>query len=292
MKEMLLLGGIIASIANSKAQVKLYNVDLPYFNKSNLVKAAKTVKSATNIIQYNAMGQLHGINIEYRRDASVGLIRYYHNNRLVYAAQAFMNGSAMQKVYNYSDNGSYNGMQVYTFLDSSTNKWSKTEFMYHNGRLVSINDKLKFPNYTLNFKEGKLEGEFYFYDSLHCSCYYYGFAKEGKPKMITKIEIGEDLSFRNTFYELTDKSIKSTTIFDYRKPIEENLEITEVPVIVENKNVHLDNDHYRIVFDKQHDWMLILRSREFYNDNTMDEIDWSETSFGVPSPYTLPQKQH
>jgi len=24
----------------------------------------------------------------------------------------------------------------------------------------------------------------------------------------------------------------------------------------------------------------------------MDEIDWSEISFCVPSPYTLPQKQH
>lgn len=95
------------------AQVKLYNVDLPYFNKSNLVKPAKSVKNmnvltkrVTNIIEYNAMGQLHGINIEYRNDTSVGLIRYYHNNKLIYVAQPFINGSAIQKVFNYSDNGS------------------------------------------------------------------------------------------------------------------------------------------------------------------------------------------
>lgn len=293
-------GVLILSFTSLKAQVKLYNVDLPYFNKSNLVKPAKSVKNVNNftkrvvnIIEYNAMGQLHGINIEYRNDTTVSLVRYYHNGRLIYVAQPFTNGSTIQKVFNYNDNGIYNGKQSYTYLNSDTNKWNKAEFLFNNGRLADIDNSFKFPNYTVNFKDGKLNGEFYFYDNLHCSCYYYGFAENGKLKSINKFQINSDLSFKNTFYTFSDKSIKSTTIFDYRNPFEESIEISEVPVIVENKNIHLENDKNRIVFDKQHDWMSILASVESYNENNSDdlELDWSKASVPPPSPYTLPQKQ-
>ncbi|MGH1516862.1 hypothetical protein [Chryseobacterium sp. JK1] len=299
MKKNILSVVILLSAINVQAQVKLYNTNLPYFNKTNLVKPAKTVnnvnfltKKATNIIQYNTMGQLHGINIEYRNDTSVGLIRYYHNNKLIYIAQPFMNGNAIQKVFNFNDNGSYNGVQAYTYVSPDTNKWVKTEFMYNNGRLVSIDNALKFPNYTVDFKEGKLNGEFYFYDSVYCSCYYYGFAQEGKIKNIAKFEIGQDLSFRKTFYILKDQSIKSTTVFDYRTPFIENIEISGIPVVVENKNIQVENHDKRIVFDKQLNWMFVLTSNEKLQDNGLDGIDWSEASVGPPSPYTLPQRQH
>jgi len=299
MKKIISSLSIILSLVAVKAQVKLYNIELPYFDKTKLVKSAKTVKNVnnftkrvTNITEYNAMGQLHGINIIYRSDSSVDLVRYYHNNRLVYVAQPFMNGSTIQKVFNYSDNGSFNGVQAYTYLNSDTNQWTKFKFVYSDGRLTSVDDKLKFPKYTVNFKDGKLDGEFYFYDNVHCSCYYYGFAQQGKPKTMMKFEINDDLSFKNIFYIMNEKSIKSTMVLHYRNPIEETIEITEIPVIVENKNIHIENDKYRIIFDKQNDWMQILSSIESYHDSSSDEIDWSQASVGMPSPYTLPQKQH
>ncbi|MFZ4930513.1 hypothetical protein [Chryseobacterium sp. Mn2064] len=300
MKKIILSLAIILSTTSLNAQVKIYNADLPYFNKSNLVKPSKTVKNVnnftkrvTNITEYNAMGQLHGINIEYRSDTSVGLIRYYHNNKIVYIAQPFMNGNAIQKVFNYNDNGSYNGTQSYTYLNSD-NKWVRIEYTFNNGRLSNIDNKFKFPNYTVNFKDGKLNDEFYFYDSIHCSCYYYGNAQDGKIKNIAKFEIGGDLSFKNTYYFVNDKSIKSTIITDYRKPFEENISINEIPVIVENKKILLDNKTPKIIFNDQLDWMLILKEKSIdpsYNSD-LEMIDMSDTTFGAPSPYTLPQKQH
>lgn len=298
MKKIILSLTIVLSMVSAKAQVKLFNIDLPYFDKSKLVKPAKTVKNVnnftkrvTNITEYNGMGQLHGINIEYRSDSSVGLVRYYHNNKLVYVAQPFMNGSTIEKVFNYSDNGSFNGIQASMYLNNE-NKWTKLVLGYSEGRLTSFNDKMKFPKYTVNFKDGKLEGEFYFYDNANCNCYYYGSANDGKIKNIMKLDIREDLSFKNTFYTINDSSIKSTFIVPYSKPFENNIEITEIPVVVENKNVHTDNDKYRIVFSKQHDWLNVLTSAETFNRNNSEEIDWSQASVGMPSPYSVPQAQH
>ncbi|KPH14803.1 hypothetical protein [Chryseobacterium sp. ERMR1:04] len=295
MKKIILSITFIFSMISADAQVKLYNADLPYFNKSNLVKLAKTVKNVNNftkrinnITEYNEKGQLHGISIQYRSDASVELIRYYHNNKLVYMAQPFMNGDIIQKVLNYSDDGSFNGVQAYTYLNAD-NKWTKIKLVYSDGRLTSIDDKLKFPKYTVNFKDGRLDGEFYFYDNANCN--YYGSAKNGKIKNIMKLDIREDLFFKNTFYTINDKSIKSTFFVPYNKPIEDNIEIFEIPVIVENKNVHLDNDKQGIVFKEGHDWMNILTSPESYNSGE-DEIDWSQASVGLPSPYKIQQAQH
>lgn len=301
MKKIIFSLTAILSAVSFNAQIKLFNVDLPYFDKSKLVKPAKTVKNVNNftkrinnITEYNVMGQLHGINIEYRSDSSVSLIRYYHNSKLVYLASTFMNGSAIQKVFNYNDNGSFNGTQAYTYLNSNTNKWSKVEFTFNNGRLTNILNTIKFPEYTLNFKDGKLNGVFYFYDGLHCSCYYYGNAQNGKIKNISKFEINNDLSFRNTFYFVNDKSINSKIITDYRIPFEENIPINEIPVIVENKNVQLDNNASKIVFNDQLDWMLILKQKSIdpsYNSD-LEMIDMSDTTFGAPSPYTMPQTKH
>ncbi|WEK69877.1 MAG: hypothetical protein P0Y62_18975 [Candidatus Chryseobacterium colombiense] len=300
-KNILYLSSIILSITSVSAQVKLYNATLPYFNKSKLVKPAKTVRNVNrftnrpvNIIEYNSMGQLNGVNIEYRNDTSVGLIRYYHNNTLVYSAQPFMNGSSMERVYNYSDNGSYDGPQVYTYLNSTTNKWTTTKTVFNNGRLTSIDDKLNFPQYTVNFNNGKLNGEFYFFDSSQCSCYYYGTAIEGKIKTIMQIDIRKDLSFRNKFYVFNDKSIKSTSINDFQQPREEEFKINEMPIVVENANVHLSNDNLRIVFDEQVDWMQSLKqkSANAKYDADVRKIDLSDATFGAPSPVTIPQKQH
>lgn len=107
-----------------------------------------------------------------------------------------------------------------------------------------------------------------------------------------KLDIREDLSFKNTFYTINDSSIKSTFIVPYSKPFENNIEIPEIPVVVENKNVHTDNDKYRIVFSKQHDWLNALTSAETFNRNNSEEIDWSQASVGMPSPYSVPQAQH
>ncbi|WP_294324632.1 hypothetical protein [uncultured Chryseobacterium sp.] len=201
-----------------------------------------------------------------------------------------MNGNAIQKVFNYNDNSSFNGIQAYTYLNDE-NKWTKIKLVYSDGRLTNIDDKIKFPKYTVNFKDGKLDGEFYFYDNANCNCYYYGSANNGKIENIMKLDIREDLSFKNTFYTINDKSIKSTLIVPYSKPFEDNIKITEIPIIVENKNVHIDNDKSMIVFSKQYDWMNILTSDETLNNNS-EEIDWSQASVGKPSPYVMPQKQH
>lgn len=299
MKKLILLTLIVLSTMAVKSQVKLYNVDLPYFNKSKLVKSDKTVrnvnvwtKQLVNITEYNSMGQLHGVYIQYRSDVSVDFVRYYHNGRLVYLAQPFRNGSKIQTVYNYNDGGSYDGTQLTTIVNSETNKWEKIRFVYSNGRLSGIGDKLKFPKYTVNFKDGKLNGEFYFYDSAS-SCYYYGFADSGKIKNISKFDIREDLSFRNTFYTINENSIKSTYMVHYDKPRVSTIEISQNPVVVENKDVHLEDDKNRIVFGKQIDWMQALTSLESYNNSISDEeIDWSEASVPPPAPYYLPQKQH
>ncbi|MPS64726.1 hypothetical protein [Chryseobacterium sp.] len=300
MRKNILCISFIISIASINAQVKLYNTTLPYFNKAKLVKPAKTVRNVNrftnrpiNIIEYNSMGQLHGVNIEYRNDSSVGLIRYYHNNTLVYSAQPFMNGNTMERIYNYSDNGSYDGTQIYTYLDGN-NKWITTKNVFSNGRLIGIDDKLKFPQYTVNFNDGKLNGEFYFYDSLHCSCYYYGNAIDGKIKKIMQLDILDDLSFKHKVYVFNDKSIKSTFYVPYRNAIVEDIEITNTPVIVENNNVHLANDNLRIVFDKQLDWMQALMQKSIdssYNAD-VEKIDLSDATFGAPSSVTIPQNKH
>lgn len=287
----------IFSIINTQAQIKLYNIDLPYFDKKNIVKADKVIKTTnrinnyiTQITEYNNKGQFHGAVIGFRNDQSVSFIKYYHNNILVYSAQPFLRGKEIEKVFNYNVKGSFNGIQVYTYLNSDTNKWNKTEFIFNNGRLTNI-DKIKFPDYTANFKDGKLDGEFYFYDNLHCSCYYYGMAESGKIRNISKFEIGNALSFRNTIYDIKDNSIKSTTFFDYQNPREELIEITEIPVVVENKNINVGNNKNRIIYDKQNDWMQILANISSYYDSSEDEIDWSKASVGLPSEYTLPAKR-
>lgn len=301
MKKIILSFTVILTLSNINAQVKLHNVTLPFFNKSKLVKPAKSVRNVNNftkrlvnIIEYNSMGQLHGVNIEYRNDTSVGLIRYYHNNVLIYSAQAFMNGNSMERILNFSDNGSYDGTQLHTYLDRDTNKWITSKFVYNNGRLTSIDDKINFPQYTVNFKEGKLNGEFYFYESANCSCYYYGSAQDGRIKNIMKIDIRQDLSFRNNIYVFNDKSIKSTQLYDFRSPFVEEISIMDTPVIVENKNVHINNDNLRIVFDEGLDWMqtLVQKANDPSYDTDVRKIDLSEASVGAPSPYTLPQKQH
>lgn len=300
MKKIILSLSVILSLSDITAQVKLYNVTLPHFNKSKLVKPAKSIRNVNtftkrlvNIIEYNSMGQLHGVNIEYRNDTSISLIRYYHNNTLVYSAQPFMNGNTMERIYNYNDSGSYDGSQIYTYLDSN-NKWLTTKTVFSNGRLTSIDDKLNFPQYTANFKDGKLNGEFYFYESANCSCYYYGFAQEGKIKNIMQIDIRKDLSFRNKVYVFNDKSIKSTFFVPYRNPLIEDIAIIEAPIIVENNNVHLANDNIRIVFDKQLNWMDALMQKSVDTSYNADvrKIDLSDATFGAPSPYTLPQAKH
>ncbi len=293
-KQLIYLLLFIFSIHTIQSQIKLYNIDLPYFDKKNIVKADKVVKTTnrinnyiTQITEYNGKGQFHGVVIGFRSDQSVSFIKYYNNNILVYSAQPFLRGREIEKVFNYNVNGSFHGIQAYTYLNSDTNKWNKTEFIFNNGRLTNF-DKIKFPDYKVNFKEGKLEGEFYFYDNLHCSCYYFGMAELGKIRNISKFEIGNALSFRNTIYNINDNSIKSTIFFDYQNPREELLEITEIPVIVENKNIHLGSNKSRIIYDKQNDWMQILADISSYYDSSADEIDWSKASVGLPSEYKLP----
>lgn len=273
------------------------HIDLPFFDKTKIVKAEKVIKTTnrinnyiTQITEYNSKGQFHGVVIGFRSDQSVSFIKYYHNNILVYSAQPFFNGKEIQKVFNFSDNGSFNGIQAYTYLNSDTNQWNKVKLTFNNGRLTNINNELKLPDYTVNFKEGKLDGEFYFYDNLNCSCYYYGEAQAGKVKNIAKLEIGKELSFRNTFYVINQKTINSTTYFDYQNSRQENIAINEIPVIVENKNIHLENDKDRIIFDKQNDWLQILADISLYYDSSADELDWSKASVGLPSEYTLPSK--
>lgn len=111
-----------------------------------------------------------------------------------------------------------------------------------------------------------------------------------------KIDIREDLSFKNEVYVFNDKSIKSTMLNNYSNPRETNKAIVQIPVIVENKNVHLSDDNRRIVFNEDIDWMHILyeKSIDHLYGTDIDEtekIDWSEASVGAPSPYIL-QKQH
>lgn len=297
MKNLIYILLFIFSISNIRSQIRLYNIDLPYFDKKNIVKAEKVIKTTnrinnyiTQITEYNSKGQFHGAVIGYRNDQSVSFIKYYHNNILIYSAQPFLQGNEIQKVFNYNNNGSFNGIQAYTYLNSDTNKWNKVQFIFNNGRLTNI-DKIKFPDYKVNFNDGKLNGEFYFYDNLHCSCYYYGLAEAGKIKNISKFEIGDQLSFRNTIYVVSDKLIKSTTFFDYQNPREENININELPVIVENKNIHLANDKNRIIYDKQNDWLQILADIGSYYDQNTNEIDWSEASVPVATPYTGTSKK-
>ena len=130
------------TFSSLKSQIKLYNIDLPYFDEKKLVKVDKVIKTTnrinnyiTQITEYNGKGEFHGVVIGFRNDQSVSFIKYYHNNILVYSAQLFLRGKEIQKVFNYNDNGSFNGIQVYTFLNKDTNKWNKIELLFNNGRL-------------------------------------------------------------------------------------------------------------------------------------------------------------
>lgn len=296
-KSILYLFISLLSISSFKSQVKLYNIDLPFFDKKKLVKPDKSIKTTnrinnyiTQITEYNSKGQFHGAVIGFRNDQSVSFIKYYHNNVLVYSAQPFINGREIERLYNYNDNGSYDGIQAYTYLNRDTNQWIKRQLSYDNGRLISIDNKFNFPNYTVNFKNGKLNGEFYFYENANCSCNYYGISQDGQIKTIMKIDVRDDLSLRLSNYVISNEFINSTDLPDFRTPTEQKIPITLIPVIVENNDVNIPNEKEKIIFKKELDWMSILVNPENYDPEL--ELDWSKASVGLPSSYPLPQKQH
>lgn len=301
MKKSLTLLTIVISMTSIKAQVKLYNTELPYFDKTKLVKTDKSVKTVnqftkrvTKISEFNSIGKLHGVTIQYRNDGTVNNIEYYHNNALVYKAVPFVNGSTIQKVFNYNNNGSFNGLQYSIYDNDNATELSKVTFEYDNGRLVSIDNTFKFPKYTTNFVNGKLDGEFYFYDDMHCQCYYAGTASNGKINGIMQVTVGKTLSYKMDFYTFKDDTLIFVSKTDYSNVRNEKFNIKQIPVIVENKNVLLNNNNAKIVFNKQIDWMYVLKEKSLnpnYNAD-IEEIDLSDAMYGAPEPISIPSVQH
>ena len=76
---------------------------------------------------------------------------------------------------------------------------------------------MKFKEYTINFENGKLNGEFYFYDNINCKAYYFGNATNGEIKSIGAININKDLIFEILIYKIiNNEKISYLRLDDYR----------------------------------------------------------------------------
>lgn len=270
------------------AQTKFHNVSFPNFDRNKIVKSAR-VQTITNritkqkqgIIEYNQNGVKHGATIEFRNGAP--LLEYYHNGHIVYKAVPFSNSNKYQTIRNLDDYGNFDGEQI--------NNKSKEELFakFKKGRLTHLNG-MSFPdNYKISFKEGKLDGEFFFYDNLSCNCFYYGKSDNGKIIKINQIILRKDLTYVDRLYELQGDDEYNSHYIDTNYNIYESdylMPITNYPIVVENKNVDTGNVR-KIVFDKQLDWTKTLFSGS-KSDEELEQIDLSDTMYGAPEPYTYP----
>lgn len=282
-----------------KSQVKFHNVLFPHFDSKKIVKPANTIKTTNRItkklvqiVEYNGFGQQHGATIIYRNDGSPNSITYYHNGKLVYQAILFQNSINIQKVFNYNDNGNFDGTQYYAYLNIDENKWHQIKFIFKNGRLMSLDNKINLPEYTINFNDGKLNGDFYFYDDLNCNCYYFGNATNGEINSIGAININNDLTFEILLYKIINKEkIIYTKLDDYRNSRNGEFEIFQNPIVIENNSVKIEDNKSKIVFDKQINWLSTIKeittSKEIKN-NEIEKIDLSDAAYGAPKPYNLP----
>lgn len=270
------------------AQTKFHNISFPNFDRTKMVKPAK-VQTITNrftkqkqgIIEYNQNGVKHGATIEFRNGAP--FLEYYHNGHIVYKAVPFSNSNKYQTIQNFDDYGNFDGEQI--------NNKSKEEFSakFKNGRLTHFNDTGFPDNYKISFKEGKLDGDFFFYDSLSCDCFYFGKSEKGKIIKINQIQIRKDLTYIDKSYEFQSDNEYNRHHIDTRYNIAEGdyyMSITNYPIVVENRDIDTGGA-YKIVFDKQLDWTRILFS-DSENNQELEQIDLSDTQYGSPEPYTYP----
>lgn len=302
MKSFYLFICLIFGLVLPKSQVKFHNITFPYFETKKTVKPTNTIKSTNRltkklmqVVEYNQFGQQHGVTIIYRNDGSPSSLNYYHNGKIVYQAIPFQNSFNIQKVFNYNDNGNFDGIQSYTYLNNDDNKWHQMNFTFKSGRLTSINKEINLPEYIINFDEGKLNGNFYFYDNINCNCYYYGNATNGKINSIGAFDINDDLTFEILIYKLNNNKINFTKINDFNNPKNGEIEIYQNPIVIENNTIKTEEGNSKIVFNKQLNWLNILNevatSIEIKNIE-IEQIDYSEAMYGPPAPYTLPSKKN
>ena len=300
-KNILALGLIFLTVLIN-AQIKFFNVDFPNFDKSKIVKSTKTTKNVnqftkkiTQIIEYNQFGQQHGATITFRNDGSPKIINYYHNGKLIYNAVPFINSVKIQKIFNYDDYGSFDGVQKYIYLNQEKNEWTQATFYFKNGRLTGVSNQNDFPEYTINFVNGKLDGIFYFYDNLNCNCYYYGEATNGEINKIGKFNIRNDLTFEISTFIFENNKINYLFGNDYQNPKSGDYAIIQKPVILQDSKINIDPDKSKIVFNKQIDWLSQLKENSTSNtiqNREIEEIDLTDAMYGAPKPVTIPQTRH
>ena len=303
MKSFYLFICLIFGLVFPKSQVKFHNITFPYFETKKIVKPSNTIKSTNRltkklmqIVEYNQFGQQHGTTIIYRNDGSPSSLNYFHNGKRVYQAIPFQNSFNIQKVFNYDDSGNFDGTQSYTYLNNDDNKWHQIKLNFKNGRLVNLNNEINLKEYTINFENGKLNGEFYFYDNINCNCYYFGNATNGEIKSIGAININKDLTFEILIYKIiNNEKISYLRLDDYRNPRNGEFEIFQNPIVIENNSVKIEDSKSKIVFDKQLNWLNILKEIATIKEiktNELEKIDLSDAMYGAPAPYTLPSKKN
>jgi hypothetical protein len=66
-------------------------------------------------------------------------------------------------------------------------------------------------------------------------------------------------------------------------------------IVIENNSVKIEDSKSKIVFDKQLNWLNILKeiaSTKEIKTNELEKIDLSDAMYGAPAPYTLPSKKN
>ena len=267
------------------AQTKFHNVQFPNFDKTKTVNPSRTqtisnrlTKQKQKILSYNQYGVLHGPAILFSNGAPY--LEYYNEGHLIYRAVPVPNSSKYETICNLDTYGNFDGEQI-------NNQKNKELFAkFKNGKLIQLaNNKL--PNdYKINFKEGKLDGDFFFYDDINCGCFYSGVSKNGKVTTINQIKIRKDLTYVFKGHLLNDdnsntyKTLYIDTNYSFFEIKDKGITITNFPIVVENRNVDTGAVH-KIIFDKQLDWILFSDSKSDYE---LEKIDFSDTQYGPPEP--------
>ena len=94
---------------------------------------------------------------------------------------------------------------------------------------------------------------------------------------------------------INNEKISYLRLDDYRNPRNGEFEIFQNPIVIENNSVKIEDSKSKIVFDKQLNWLNILKeiaTTKEIKTNELEKIDLSDAMYGAPAQYTLPSKKN
>jgi hypothetical protein len=303
MKKIIFLSLIFLALCKTNAQnvtQQFYGFNFELFPVKQKVKANSVkriyypfTKKLQYIVEYNEFGQRNGMQINYRSDGTVANAVYFNQEKPLYEVVNFDNSNKARQIINKNIYGQFNGKQLKWFLNEN-NKWVNFLFEFKDGRLTKV-DTFNFPAFALNFENGLLNGKFYYYDDLQCSCFYLGDANKGVISSLSRISIDKSLSYSAKNLVVKDNKIYEKFSNEYSLKNDE-YEIKSHPIFVQNDQVKFGNekDNDRVLFSSQMDLSGTLLSRMISSDkknideDTPKQIDMSDAS--VPAPATYKNK--